>query len=790
MFVAIFSRGLSVAIFVQCSHCQSKFETDASHAGKTTHCPSCRQPLTVPQIDSEKSSAAVQNSSATLLLEGFSGPIEQTRPTLRYRLSTVVVAAVMVLLPLVYLTLIGLVGYGVYYHAVHHTGTFEFEFSVPRRLLMMLAYSGPLCFGILLILFLLKPLFPRQAAETRTRSLNRDREPLLFAFIDRICQAVGAPLPTRIDLDCQLNASASYGRGFACLFGNHLVLTIGLPLVAGLNTRQFAGVLAHEFGHFAQGTGMRLTYLIRTISHWLLRVVYERDAVDDWLARSAESLDFHLAWVFYLAMMFVWISRQILWVLMMLGHLVGSYLLRQMEFDADRYETRLAGSQTFMQTTLGLQILGVATERVYVNLPQNLRERQLVDDLPTMIVSTAEQLPEAVQEAVLSSIEMTSTHWLDTHPADRDRIACAQQEKTEGVFREELPATILFNNFEAQAKATTWEFYRNQFGNDLERSQLVPISAIRAKQKFAQASQNSLDRFFQGNWLVTLPFALRYKHSQPAENAQETLDELKTVRQQMQNEMAAATPAFESLRRCQSQLAMAEKLRHCCRAGLEVEVDGLANHQSGDQEANKIEAAAQKEMVTAFRSLETYQDVATRRLGAALQLLHEPQVAKRIPNSNQAQRRCQELLSCYTALSGQMPILLQIMHLHGALGLLIERLPEEGDDSIFLAIQGITRQVDPAIRSLRNSWQRCPYPYQKSEEPQSLCNFLIPELPISDQASTIYNCCDQAVSGSFPLYLQLLGDLTRIAEAVENALGLPSLPETAPAENNVPSEAE
>ena len=57
-------------------------------------------------------------------------------------------------------------------------------------------------------------------------------------------------MPKRIDLDCQLNAAASLRRGALSLFGNDLVLTIGLPLVAGLNVQQFAGVIGHEFGHF------------------------------------------------------------------------------------------------------------------------------------------------------------------------------------------------------------------------------------------------------------------------------------------------------------------------------------------------------------------------------------------------------------------------------------------------------------------------------------------------------------------------------------------------------------
>lgn len=44
-----------------------------------------------------------------------------------------------------------------------------------------------------------------------------------------------------------------------------------------LDLQQFAGVLAHEFGHFAQSSGMRLSYLIRSINHWFARVVFEED---------------------------------------------------------------------------------------------------------------------------------------------------------------------------------------------------------------------------------------------------------------------------------------------------------------------------------------------------------------------------------------------------------------------------------------------------------------------------------------------------------------------------------
>src|SRR4030095_4274354 len=105
-------------------------------------------------------------------------------------------------------------------------------------------------------------------------------------------------------------------------------LTIGLPLVTGLDMRQFCGVLAHEFGHFAQGAGMRLTYIIRYINFWFARVVYERDEWDVRLDQAAKESDFRIGIVLQTARGCVWLTRRILWALMHAGHAISCFMLR------------------------------------------------------------------------------------------------------------------------------------------------------------------------------------------------------------------------------------------------------------------------------------------------------------------------------------------------------------------------------------------------------------------------------------------------------------------------------
>lgn len=122
--------------------------------------------------------------------------------------------------------------------------------------------------------------------------------------------------------------SGASGRG-----GLALVLLYVGPLVIGLSARQLGGVLAHEFGHFSQGFGMRVSYIVRTISYWFARVVYERDRWDEWLASTASSLDFRIGIVLHFSRLLIWLTRRILWCLMMIGQIFSCYLLRQMEFE-------------------------------------------------------------------------------------------------------------------------------------------------------------------------------------------------------------------------------------------------------------------------------------------------------------------------------------------------------------------------------------------------------------------------------------------------------------------------
>ena len=418
--------------------------------------------------------------SAPAILGAFSDSVAPTRTSFFYQLGLSLVTLTMLILPIVYIAMVLVVIWGVYVYATH----FTFLLSSTRGggrlyLIKLMLYLGPLFVGAVLSFFMVKPLFAKRASRAQPLALNPGVEQTLYAFIAKICDLVGAPMPKRIDLDCQLNAAASLRRGVWSLFSNDLVLTIGVPLVAGLNMRQFAGVVAHEFGHFTQGFGMRLSYIIRSVNGWFARVVYERDAWDQALEEwGMNAEDWRVLLVLNCARLGVWFSRTCLMGLMFFGHGVSCFLLRQMEYDADSYEIKVAGSDAFEATAKRLAVLNEALEKSYKEIRSvwNL-SRRLPDNLPLYLTHQESKIPPLVRAKIQDTLGLKSTGLFHTHPSDGDRIRCARRAAEPGIFHLEAPATLLFSNFDAVSRQVTHLHYAEDLGLPIDGSNLRPFVA-------------------------------------------------------------------------------------------------------------------------------------------------------------------------------------------------------------------------------------------------------------------------------------------------------------------------
>jgi len=421
-------------------------------------------------VDSTDTSLEVQE-----VLDAFSGEFPPVAKTGAFQLAAALVAGAMVLLPLVYVALVALTGYAVYLHAVDYWGLAG---AIEPTALGVLVYLLLLAVGVLLLVFLAKPLVARPVEWEATRTLQEGEAPVLFALVRRLSEVVGAPVPQRLEIGGLVNALAGRRRIPGRLIGRELVVQIGLPLVAGLTARQLAGVLAHELGHFRQGSAMRLSAIIRAISVWLTRLVHERDTWDRTMSRWAEAGSLWLAAVAGVARGLVWLVRRVLWALMLAGRAVSCMLTRQMELDADLYEARVAGSAVLAATMRRVTVLGASYDVTQRVMDDCWRHGGLPDDVPALIVACAEQLPGEVHMLIDAYLARAETRVLASHPAPKDRIAHVAADGAEGVFGLDRPAKHLFADFPSICRSLTLYVYRSLLSPHVRTQDLVPVADI------------------------------------------------------------------------------------------------------------------------------------------------------------------------------------------------------------------------------------------------------------------------------------------------------------------------
>jgi Zn-dependent protease with chaperone function len=792
-----------MTIAIRCQRCESTFKVQEKFAGKRAKCAKCGETLVIPSGSVPASSvssgrgepiargAASDDGSASPsrpnnrpsalalqdeILQAFQGEIPRVRTSPTYKFGILTVCVVMILLPMIYLGLIGLVAFGVYYHMVHDVGML----SAGRgrgAAMVLLAYIAPLVIGVILIFFMIKPLFARATGERRTRSLTRDGEPVLFAFVDRLCQSVHAPRPRQILIDSEVNASAGFRRGLlSLLVGRDLVLTIGMPLVAGLTMRQFAGVLAHEFGHFSQGAGMRLTYLIRMISMWFTRVVYERDSWDAWLASSAQGVDLRIGWILYLAQFFVWLTRKILWVLMMIGHLVSGYMLRQMEFDADRYEARLAGSDTFETTCRRLGVLNVGLQAAHDDLSTFYREGRLADNLPRLIMANVEQLAEPVLAQLNEAIDNSETGLLDTHPADRDRIASAQREQAAGLFRLEHASSDLFVHYDKICRDVTWDFYRGVFGPEFKQEDMHPIDDLLRRREQSRGDQESLKRYFLGGFNLLRPIRVPAKRLTAPSNAKATAEQLKAARQRLQTALPEFIKSFAAYEQADTQTLEAGGAEALHQALLKVPADQFGVPVQTRQAVGQAKDAAGIAMSSSGKKLEEFEVTMGERLVNALRLLFVPQVASRIPDAESRQRESSELLPLLNKLGELLDDVIHIRNDRAALALLFNQIQgNEENEALFRTLQERAEGLEGKINEVRAALAGERYPFEHAKGEMSLAQYILADPPVPGEIGEVYEAAERVLDRMADMYVRITSRLSGNAECVEKVLGLPPL---------------
>jgi Zn-dependent protease with chaperone function len=620
-----------------------------------------------------------------------------------YKIGLAAVALMMVLLPLLYLAIIAATGYAVYRHAVDPF----FDFENVSGLTGVLLYVGPIIIGVILVFFMIKPLLARRVKPAEAVPVTAEEEPELFRFIDAICDLVKAPRPKRVLLDLQVNASASFRRGLLSLFGRDLTLTLGLPLAAGLNVRELGGVLAHEFGHFAQGAGMRLTFIVRSVNAWFARVVYERDAWDNRLRNAAGRVDFRIAIILQLARAMIWLTRRILWALMMVGHGISCFMLRQMEFDADRFETQVAGTAAFASTTRRLHLLNVAWQRTLSRQQDAFLTKRLVDDLPGLVAVETKRLPGQVEKSVEQALVASKTGWFDTHPSDRDRVQASKELAAPGVLIADAPATALFRDFTTTARKRTAAYYRDDCGIELREICLHSLEEMSTEAEAATEADEAVAEFCGP--LMTIRTLLILKPndlaSPPAAPTRERHAQL----------LEQAGPAVERLMKADAEQLSAKNGAALLDAAFAIKHKEFGLKKGTRGAADEAIADAKARCDRELENLSAAVDATRVRMAAALRAVADKEASAEI-------ERLLQVLARFEGVSGS---LVTLRDSTAALELLLVNSENASNGNLWnVAARELTDSIEREVDAVLGAFGKFNYPFPHARGVVPLSEFL------------------------------------------------------------------
>ena len=324
-------------------------------------------------------------------------------------------------------------------------------------------------------------LFSRSGERPGTRALSREEQPVLYEFVEQICEKLDAPPPTRIDLDCDYNASASFDRGWLSFSKKEYVLTLGVPLIASQSAEQLSSVIAHEFGHFCQSGGMRAHYLIRHLNGWFINAAINktiRDEVNDYIAANSDLGGFGMIWTIYYWI--GWVGRQMMFLFGRAGHGFSGSLSREMEYDADKYAVHLAGSKNFANSMKLVSTHGVAYGVTVENLKLMFQDGILVNNIPRFAMYVAKTMPAATIRRIEEQTEKEKQDRYDSHPPTRDRITAANALDKPGIVQMKRPAFDLVNHWTKLCESITLDFYTGVTGQKVSRDDVSKLEDVLA----------------------------------------------------------------------------------------------------------------------------------------------------------------------------------------------------------------------------------------------------------------------------------------------------------------------
>ena len=317
---------------------------------------------------------------------------------------------------------------------------------------------GVIGMGVMVFVFLIKFIFKRNIVDrSHLIEIKAADEPRLFALLQEIVDDTQTQFPKKVYLSSSVNAGVFYNSSFwSMFFPVRKNLEIGLGLVNGVSEAELKAILAHEFGHFSQGS-MKVGSYVYHVNQVLYNLLYENGTFNLWLQRWG-NLSFYFG-------IFIWLGSQFIkftqWILGKIYNLVNlSYmgLSRAMEFHADEVAARVTGSEPMITGLSRIDFIDAVFNDVLNEysrkIPNSIKTQNVYPQHRFVMQFLAKRYEYPIQSG-LPQIDLGNNRYnksklvIDdqwaSHPSTPDRVKALQALNIPASALEEQPADQLFD---------------------------------------------------------------------------------------------------------------------------------------------------------------------------------------------------------------------------------------------------------------------------------------------------------------------------------------------------------
>ena len=349
---------------------------------------------------------------------------------------------------------------------------------------------------------LIKGLFNRVAPDKNMHlEIEDEDQPVFFAFLRRLTDEIGAPMPHRVFVTPEVTAAMMQELSLVNLVvPPKKNLLVGLGLVNVLNLSEFKAVMGHEFGHFSQKTS-RVHAYVYVANRVMTNLIGGEDWLDVLIRNARRHAKYHQDASGLFAGLFaavvggaVWAVRKLMTGIFYVINFAALSLSRKNEFHADRIAASVAGSNAIVHALYRLKFAEESLDEAVRQLEVASQHKLYTRDLFFHHSTAAAHLrrtrkkphlglppelkgPKDGRDLVVfhedDEDENEIPEMWSTHPKNADREESAKEIFVPAVIDDRSP-WILFRDPDGLKGQATRKFYRVVFGTRRDTEPVPP----------------------------------------------------------------------------------------------------------------------------------------------------------------------------------------------------------------------------------------------------------------------------------------------------------------------------